>query len=218
MTHPRERQLPWMFTWKMCNFTANSKRICQFNFEQTANKIHERSPSSTLCPQPQICHWAPQPLPRFSSCSVKGGLPFCNAGLIDLIFMFQGWGHWGILWIFFGGVLLQMFSCALLSLWKGRLKKDICSAVSLLSKRAPCNCPMLEKHGVFIIFKHRGGEGEKLIFFFFPPDLGVFLQCNSIWCHWGWSLRCVCLNWSCLSSRPCGWKFLNLWQTGMTIP
>lgn len=119
MTHPRERQLPWMFTWKMCNFTANSKRICQFNFEQTANKINERSPLPTLCPQPQVCHWAPQPLPRFFSCSVKGGLLFCNAGLIDLIFVFQGWGTLGnSLDFFFGGVSLQMCSCALPSFGK----------------------------------------------------------------------------------------------------
>lgn len=72
----------------------------------------------------------------------------------------------GFFFFFFGGVLLQMCSCALPSLWKGRLRKDICAAVSLLSRRAPCNCPMLEENGLFIIFKHQGGKGEKLIFFF----------------------------------------------------
>lgn len=114
MTHPRERQLPWMFTWKMCNFTANSKRVCQLNFEQTANKTNERSPSPTLGPQPQFCHCVPQPFPRAPSCSPNGGLLCCSAGFIDLIFVFQGWGTLGnSLDFFFGGVLLQMCSCAL---------------------------------------------------------------------------------------------------------
>lgn len=58
-----------------------------------------------------------------------------------------------------------MCSSALPSLWKGRLRKDICSAVRLLSRGAPCKCPMLEKNGIFIIFKQQGGEGEMLIFF-----------------------------------------------------
>lgn len=209
MTHPRERQLPWMFTWKMWNFTAKSKRVCQFNFEQTAKKKKlmkvPHCPPSVPSPRSvTVCH---SPFPQAPSCSVKGGLRgllCCNAGLIDFIFVFRGWGALGnsLDFFFFGGVLLQMCCCALPSLWKGGLRKDICSAVSLLSRRASCNCPMLEKNGVFIIFKHQGGEGKKLIFF--SPDLGVFLQCNSIWCHWGWSLCCVCLNWSCLSSRPCG--------------
>lgn len=71
-----------------------------------------------------------------------------------------------------------MCSSALPSLWNGRLRKDICSAVRLLSRGAPCKCSLLEKNGIFIIFKQQGGEGEMLVFF--SPDLGVFLQCNSI--------------------------------------
>jgi len=33
---------------------------------------------------------------------------------------------------------------------------------------------MPEKDGIFIIFKHLGGEGEKLIFFFASRSWGVF--------------------------------------------
>lgn len=51
MTYPRERQLPWIFTRKICNFTANSKWVCQFNFSQTANKVNESSPWAALGPQ-----------------------------------------------------------------------------------------------------------------------------------------------------------------------
>lgn len=188
MTHPRERQLPWMFTWKMCNFTASSERLCQFNFGPTVNKVNGSSPSAALLASPRSAasscsssHRAPPAL-RKEHCSAS--TPGRPAGFL----CFRAGGHWGILRIFLvvlcckrAVVLFPPFGKE--GGWKtfvvmlGRFKEGLLANVQRWRRMA------------FLSFLNiKEGREKSRIFF---PGPGVVLQCNSIWCHRGRSLRCV---------------------------